>query len=207
MRPALAQERTPDLTVTLHDVAGAPIGGVTVVVRDESGTRDVARATTDAAGIATFSGLTEGQVRIATIGVLPDGTRLYQPGNDAQGIFLLVDPGPTTLELRSEIDGMIVPDPASMAAREPGVPIATAAVVIPTAPIATRSSIVQDAVSHLQAPGQADTVAPAFALDSDATMNGRNPQSPPLWLGVLLLLLIIGVGIVIVILQRRWRAM
>ena len=200
---AFAQGHTPDLTVTLHNIDNAPLAGVTVIVRDGSGTHDLAQAATDAQGVASFSGMTESQVRIAIVGALPNGTRLYQVGNDASGISLLLDPPPTRLDLRSESNGMVVPDPATMAALEPGVPVATSGAVIPTAPIASRIPLAQTA-PPLSAPPPAaappaTAVAPAALADADAPES----RSEQLWFGLLLLALLLGAGIGIVVVQRR----
>src|SRR6266508_4399226 len=46
----------PDLIVRLRDVNGVGIAGVTVIVRDETGGRELARARTDAQGIASLKG-------------------------------------------------------------------------------------------------------------------------------------------------------
>src|SRR6266542_2725281 len=128
----------PDLIVRLRDVNGVGIAGVTVIVRDETGGRELARARTDAQGIASFAGLTENAVRVAVEGALPSGTRLYQLGNDVQGIALLLSEPPTHLDLRSEADGMVIPDSATMIAPDTGVPANAggSVAVLPTAPVA-----------------------------------------------------------------------
>lgn len=188
---ALAQP--PDLIVTLHDIANVPLAGVTVIVRDSGASHTLAQAATDAHGAATFANLMESQVRVAVVGTLPNGTTLYQPGNDAAGISLLLDPLPTTLALRSAADGMIVPDPAAMA-REPGVPIATNVAAIPTARVASPVPIAQ-------------AIAPSPAaipqVAADAITEGAGLASGQIWFGVVLLALLIGAGIGIVLVQRR----
>ena len=191
---ALAQTQPPDLTVTLHDVVGAPLAGVTVIVRDAGASHTLAQAATDASGIATFANLMDSQVRVAITGTLPNGTKLYQPGNDAAGISLLLNPLPFTLALRSAADGMIVPDPAAMA-REPGVPISTNVAAIPTARVASPVPIVQAVAPPLAAAG-----APALAATVDVSTSRSSGQ---IWFGVAALILLIGVGIGIVVLQRR----
>jgi len=191
---ARAQTQPPDLTVTLHDVVGVPLAGVTVIVRDAGASHTLAQAATDANGAATFANLMESQVRVAVVGTLPNGTKLYQPGNDAAGISLLLDPLPATLELRSAADGMIVPDPAAMA-RERGIPIATEVVVIPTAPVAPT-------VSVAQAIAPPPAAAPQVA--ADAITEGAGLASGQIWFGVVLLALLIGAGIGIVVVQRRF---
>jgi hypothetical protein len=191
---ALAQPQPPDLTVTLHDVVGAPVAGVTVVVRDAGASHTLAQAATDTNGVATFANLMESQVRVAITGTLSNGTKLYQPGNDAAGINLLQGTLPFTLALRSAADGMIVPDPAAMA-REPGVLIATNVPVIPTAPIAPTVSVAQAV-----APPPATAGAPAIAAMADERVGGSSGQ---IWLGVAALTLLVGAGVGIVVVQRR----
>ena len=192
-----AQTQSPDLTVTLHDVAGAPLAGATVIVRDAGGSQTLAQAATDTNGSATFTHLMESQVRIAIVGTLPNGTRLYQPGNDAAGISFLLNPLPATLLLRSAPDGMIVPDPATMA-RERGVPVASGVTAIPTAPIAPTVSVAQ----AVDQPSVA--VAPAAgAPASPSTMEASGLASAQLWFGVGALILLIGAGIGIIVVQRR----
>lgn len=190
---ALAQPQPPDLTVTLHDVANAPVAGVTVIVRDSSGSHTLAQAATDANGDATFANLMESQVRVVIVGTLPNGTKLYQPGNDAAGISLLLNPLPFTLALRSAADGMIVPDPAAMA-REPGIPIATEVAVIPTAPVASTVSVTQAVAPP---PAAAPQVAAGAATEGAGLARGQT------WFGVVLLALLIGAGVGIVVIQRR----
>src|SRR5262245_60141304 len=171
---ALAQTQPPDLTVTLHDVVGTPLPGVIVIVRDASGSQTLAQAATDPNGAASFAHLMESQVRVAILGTLPNGTKLYQPGNDAAGISLLLNPLPFTLALRSAADGMIVPDPAAMA-REPGVPIATQVAVIPTAPIASPMLVAQAAAPP---PAAAPQVAAHAATESSGLVSGQ------IWFGI-----------------------
>lgn len=191
---ARAQPQSPDLTVTLHDVAGAPLAGVTVIVRDAGGSQTLAQATTDANGVATFAHLMESQVRVAVAGTLPNGTKLYQPGNDATGISFTLNPLPATLALRGAADGMIVPDPAAMA-REIGVPIATSVAAIPTAPIAPTVSVAQ-AVAPLP------IAAPALTSSATADVPSSG-NSGSIWFGVATFILLISAGIGIVVVQRR----
>lgn len=179
---AFAQDPPPDLIVVLHDVQGAPIAGATVIVRDGSGTRELARTTSDARGVASFTQLAERQVRVAVAGTLPNGARLYQPGADAPGIALLLDSSPAALDLRSERDGMVRPDPATMAALEQGVPVATQAAPVPRAPIAPEWI------------GRAPLAPMAKPAE-----RGQGP----LWLGVGALITLVGAGIGIVMMQRR----
>jgi len=196
---AFGQTRPPDLTVTLHDVVGTPLPGVIVIVRDASGSQALAQAATDANGSVSFTHLMESQVRVTVVGTLPNGTKLYQPGNDAAGISLLLGTLPYTLALRSAADGMIVPDPAAIA-REPGVPVAANVAVIPTAPVASTDTVGQ-------APSPPVTAAPAIAVGASATTADPDVSaigsSGQFWLGLAVLILLIGAGIGILVVQRR----
>jgi hypothetical protein len=88
----------------------------------------LAQGATDAQGQAQFAGLINNQVRVVVAGVLPNGARLVQPGQDAHGIAVLLGPPPAHLELRVTADGMVIPDPASMLEPVPsGTPSATVA--------------------------------------------------------------------------------
>ena len=196
---ARAQPQPPDLIVTLRDVANAPLAGVTVTVRDSGGSHTLAQAATDVHGAATFANLMESQVRVAITGTLPNGTKLYQPGNDATGISLLLDPLPANLALRSAADGMIVPDPAAMA-REPGVPIATEVAVIPTAPVASPMLVAQAAAPPPPAVRRSPSGAPEIAVTADERADGSSGQ---IWFGVAALTLLVGAGVGIVVVQRR----
>jgi hypothetical protein len=196
---AWAQTQPPDLIVTLHDVVGAPLAGVTVIIRDAGASHTLAQAVTDTKGAATFANLMESQVRVVVVGTLPNGTKLYQPGNDAAGISLLRSTLPFTLALRSAADGMIVPDPATMA-REPGVPIATNVPVIPTAPVAPTVSIAQAVAPPPAAAPRAVTGAQEIAATANERAGGSSGQ---IWFGVAALTLLISAGIGIVVVQRR----
>ena len=196
---ARVQRQPPALTVALRDVHGAPIVGITVIVRDGSGTHELARATTDGQGVVSFSRLRERQVRIAIAGTLLNGTKLYQPGNDAQGIALLLDPPPTVLDLRSEADGMVVPDPATMTALEPGVPVATGMSVVSTAPIATPIPIAPAAPS-LSVAALDSGAAPVVPSDRGVPAEGGREH---VWLGIGLVVVLVGVAIEIIVVQRR----
>jgi hypothetical protein len=199
---AHAQIDPPMLTVSLHDLANAPIVGATVIVRDASGTSELARAATDTHGIATFAALTQDQVRVAVTGALPDGTRLYQVGADATGILLLLASRSTTLDLRSERDGLVLPDPATMISRDLGVPIATRAIDIPAAPMATpiRVSQVQPKTPPSRGADQAGVGTDAVSEDRDGS-----DAALPVWFGLFVLAILVGAGIGIVLLFARWR--
>jgi hypothetical protein len=126
-----AQDSThtiPDLIVTVRDVRGAPLAGITVQIRAGADTPALAQVHTDAQGQAMFANITVSQVRVRVIGTLASGAPLYQPGADAPGVALFLGPPPTTLDLRVDSDGMVLPDPVTMI--DPlayGPPIATPA--------------------------------------------------------------------------------
>src|SRR5437868_15469060 len=101
---AFAQS-SPDLTVTLKDITNAPLAGATVIIRDGSGSRDLARATTDAQGKAIFSSLMETDIRVVIQGQLPNGTKFFQPGNDAKGIAMFLSAGANRMTLLAHTDG------------------------------------------------------------------------------------------------------
>ena len=83
-----AQSGSPDLIVTVRDVAGSPLPGLRVQLHAEVGGPALADTITDALGQATFSGVTVAQVRVVVSGPLPDGTPLIHPDRDAAGIVL-----------------------------------------------------------------------------------------------------------------------
>jgi hypothetical protein len=194
---AQAQE-PPDLIVELRDVNGAGIVGVTVIVRDDSSDRELARARTDAQGIASFAGLTENAVRVAVEGALPGGTRLYLLGNDAEGIALLLSEPPARLNLRSEPDGRVIPDPATMIAPDTGVPKNADASVaaLPTAPLALPARLAA------ATPAMIPNTGPAGGATSETPIATTKTS---LWPGVLLLATLCAAIVAAVMLHLRWR--
>ncbi|HEU4325398.1 MAG TPA: hypothetical protein VFS21_19800 [Roseiflexaceae bacterium] len=70
---------------------------------------------------------------MAISGQLLSGAPLSLPGQDAGGILLRIGDAPARLDLRAEEDGMVLPDPLTMWAREPGPPVATEAAATPAA--------------------------------------------------------------------------
>lgn len=126
-----------ELRVTLRDVGGRGLAGITIMVRDETG-QDLARMVSDSSGAARFADL-PAIVRVAVDGQARGGPRLFQLGDDAQGIRIMLDKGDelTTLDLRVERDGLVLPDPATMLTLEEGGPVAPDAFLIPTALLAT----------------------------------------------------------------------
>ncbi len=188
----------PDLIVQLRDVNGVGIAGVTVILRNETGGRELARARTDAQGIASFAGLTENAVRVAVEGALPSGKRLYQLGNDAQGIALLLSEPPTHLDLRSEADGMVIPDSATMIAPDIGAR-ANAGASVAVRPTA---SLTRPATLAPITPAMIPTTASASGATSNAPIATAKTS---LWPGVLLLAGLCAAIVAVVILQLRWR--
>ena len=112
---AAAQERIT-LVVSLRDVAGAGIPQARVIVRDSEGVKELAQVTTDSDGQAIVLDLPNRALRIAVVGSLLDGTPLHQTGQDALGVLLFPDGATTRLDLRSERDGAVIPDPVTMIA-------------------------------------------------------------------------------------------
>jgi hypothetical protein len=114
---------TPDLIVTVRDVSGAPLPGLTVQLHATSDTPVLSAARTDAQGQASFGNISVSQVRVRVSGTLPTGVQLAQPGEDAQGIAVFLGPPPTTLDLRVDADGMVLPDPLTIIDPVPNGPL------------------------------------------------------------------------------------
>lgn len=186
---ALAQDTPPALIVTLRDGTGAGVPGIAVVVTDRSGTTILARGTTESDGRIRFGPLPTTEVRVRVDGRLSDGTTLTLPGQDAAGFALTLGPPSVSLELRSEPDGTVRPDPASLTL-EPGVApdlVLTpfTAVTIPTILPAT----------------PAESTDPAILADVPDT-----PASPALpWFGLLLLAILLLALVGVLLLQRHGR--
>lgn len=202
---AFAQD-SPDLTVTLKDITNAPLAGALVIIRDGSGSHDLARATTDAQGKAIFSGLMETDIRVVIQGQLPNGAKFFQPGNDAKGIAMFLSSGTNRMNLLADTDGMIAPDPLTMSALEPGIPVAPAAeTIFPTAPLAQSSPTVTAIAAVPWSTLQPRLGAAGVAAAPAAEENAPAPNLISIWLGLALLALLICAGIGIIALQRRWR--
>jgi hypothetical protein len=203
--PAFAQD-APNLIVTLKDINNAPLMGAAVIVRDSSGSRDIARATTDAQGVATFSTLMETDIRVAVEGQLPNGAKYFQPGNDARGIAMFLSAGTNRMNLLADTDGMIAPDPLTMSALESGIPIATeTGATFPTAPVAQPrvTATARDAVTLPTVQARLNVVGAAAAPAAGEIAPATSPIM--IWLGVTLLILMIGAGVGIIVAHRRWR--
>ncbi|MFV9505964.1 MAG: hypothetical protein AB4911_15540 [Oscillochloridaceae bacterium umkhey_bin13] len=119
-RPQLvwAQDLPPDLVVWVRDAAGHGLAELTILVRDASGSQELARTHTDAAGRATLAAIEAHQVRVVVQGHVA-GRPLVQLGQDAAGVWLTLSPRPAQLDLRVEADGVVLPDPATMLALDP----------------------------------------------------------------------------------------
>jgi len=182
---AYAGETGHTLTVTLRDVRGDGIAGATITVRDSAGTTDLAHTTTDAQGVATLPSLTADVVRVAVRGTLADSTPLSQRGQDARGIWLLLDTPLVQLDLRSERNGDILPDPTTMISADAPIPATPPAVtVVPiSAAIAPTDSV------H----GGVPTAIPFVALPADvpAIRPSRIGQGM-IMIGTLILLILVG---------------
>jgi hypothetical protein len=198
--PTLAQRPEPALTVRLRDVQEAGVAGATVQVTDASGSVTLGRAVTDATGTAAFGPLPATDVRVLVQGRLADGTPLAQPGADAQGIAVSLGAPALRLELRSETDGTVVPDPTLSLTLEPGIPFdewaAFDPALVPPAPpepadgASTVIAIPAVPTSSLATPEQYATDAPV----------AESPTAAPAWFGFLLLgVLLLTLGTIIVL--------
>lgn len=213
--PARAQDAPPALIVRLRDVAGAGVAGVTVIVTDQSGATVLGRATTDATGGAAFGPLRVGDVRVRVEGRLADGTLLVQPGADAHGIAVILGGPSVTLELRSETDGTVLPDPEAELTLEPGVaapritvdpaqvpsaspasaPMEPTVAAFPTAPLANTVA----AVPPARPASSPDSTPHAEPQASSATAPAEAPAAPR-WLG-LVLLAVLGLALAIMVFE------
>ena len=113
---SFAQE-SPDLVVSLRDAQGHALAA-SVTVRASAGGPVLARAATDAQGIAVIRSLAVSEVRVLVEGRLPGGLALRQLGDDAAGLHVWLQAGATRLDLRAEPDGVVLPDPATMVVPE-----------------------------------------------------------------------------------------
>lgn len=198
-RPASAQDAPPALVVRLRDVTGTGVAGAAVIVTDDSGATVLARATSDAEGAVRFGPLPVTEVRVVVHGRLADGTLLFQPGADAQGIAVVLGAPVVTLELRSEADGTVLPDPEAELTLELGVeapritvepaqvppaPPASAALAatvaaFPTAPLASTVTAFPTA--------QPESAAATTWETEPQVSSPTEPPTTPRWMGLLLL--------------------
>jgi hypothetical protein len=180
---ACAQDSTPtipDLIVTVRDVRGAPLAGLTVQIRAGADTPALAQVHTDTQGQAVFATIGVSQVRVRVLGTLVSGIPLYQPGADAQGVALFLGPPPTTLDLRVDSDGMVLPDPVTMIDPVPHGPV-----IATPAPGPDGNGRMVFPTSATEAARPASTVA-AFATTLPVTSTAPAslaPMAPPLEAG------------------------
>lgn len=189
--PTVAAAQAYSLRVSLHDVDAHGLAGIVVIVRGEDG-EELTRALTSAEGTATFAGLPT-VVRVAIEGQARGGPALFQLGDDAQGVRLdLAQAGETSsLDLRVERDGLVLPDPATMITREEGGPDVGEASPIPTAALATPAPLPT-------APAAGDL--PAVVVGEPAEDRPRSPVWVP-WITVLIV--VVAAGVLRFIQRRR----
>jgi hypothetical protein len=191
-------EPAPLLTLTLRDAAGTPVSGVTVIVRDTSGQRELSRAITDADGLARIPTLPVTEVRVLVTGTLPDGTALALPGSDRDGIVIYLTGTPTTrLQWRVQADGMVTPDPLTeiTGATAPLTADTSVAADTPAVPEASPVVPVEPPVPVAQAPVGAAGQPPA-----PASPEGTLPWGGYVVIGVL----VIGIGVLVLLQRRGW---
>ncbi len=104
----------PDLIVTVRDANDRLLAGLTVQIRAGADTPVLSEARTNVQGQAVFATISVSQVRVRVTGTLASGVPLYQPGADAPGVAVFLGPSPTTLDLRVDSDGIVLPDPMTM---------------------------------------------------------------------------------------------
>lgn len=179
------------LRVTLRDSAGQGVAGVIIVVRDQDG-QELARQVTAADGAASFAELPT-VVRVVVDGQLRGGPRLFQLGDDAQGVRLALDLAatPATLDLRAERDGLVLPDPATMLTLEQGGPIVETTEPFPTAALATPAPLPTPAT------GGADTAVVVVGAPGEA----ERPAAG--WVPLVTVLIIVVAAAVMLLIQRR----
>lgn len=181
-----------DLVVSLLDENDSGVFA-TIIVRDTAGIRDLARTTTDAQGIATIATLPVSEVRVAIDGSLPNGTRLFQRGDDTQGIYLLLNAGSTRLDLRVDPDGAVAPDPRTMVAQEGA---SYDGVALPTAPVA--------APQFASPTGPQPTLPRTSPIPHQlATTAKEQPAKNGFPLGSMALVVVLSLGIAGVLVVRR----
>lgn len=178
----------PTLIVTLRNAQGQGLVGMVVEVRDWSGSATLSRVATDSSGQARFASLPTPNVRVAVAGQHPDGTHLHHTGDDILGIALVLTLPPTTLDLRVEPDGTVIPDPDSMITLDS---VDTNSLQMPTilAPLPT-IGIVPTPPPLIMPP-----IAPLIAHGTAATF----------WPGVLLMLGLALILVLLLLLIGRWR--
>lgn len=199
---ALGQE-APVLLVSLRDTNDKPVAGARVIIRDSAGERDIARRATDAHGVATFAALNESDIRVAIEGQLPNGAKLYQPGNDARGMLVFLRAPTTRVNLLADSDGLVAPDPLTMSALEAGIPVVTAAASL--FPTATASRATPQPTLAALAGRGADVGPAGGTAETEAASAQANPVLSWLVYSLLGLLIGLGIGFLVFQLSRRER--
>lgn len=189
--PALAAAQTDELRITLRDVGGQGIAGVSVIVRSEDGA-ELMRQPTGSDGTISFANL-PAVVRVGVEGQPRGGPRLYQLGDDAQGVRVDLGqaPQPLTLDLRVERDGLVLPDPATMLTLEEGGPLIAETEPIPTAVLATPAPLPSTS---------ATTPHVAVGVGAPPSQESRRAGWAPL---ITLLVIALAAGVMLLIQRRR----
>jgi hypothetical protein len=125
---------------------------------------------------------------VRVFGTLASGAQLYQIGADAPGVAVFLGPPPTTLDLRVDSDGMVLPDPATMIDPVPYGPVnvtpapgpdGNGRVVFPTS--ATYSTSVAPTVAASASPSSMTSTLPAgptpVAPSPEASAESSAPAS------------------------------
>lgn len=128
---SMLPEAPPAVIVTLRDAQGAPLAGVAVLAYDRGGAVLFARAMTDDTGVASFSMLPVGDIRVLVRG-RAGGVELHHVGDDTMGVLVILGAPPTRLDLIVDAEGAVRPDPATMIAPERDIPLVPSAAAIPT---------------------------------------------------------------------------
>ncbi len=171
------------------------MSGVTVIVRDTSGQRELSRATTDEQGLASITILPVNAVRVLVQGALLDGTALVLAGSDRDGIVIYLTGTPTTrLQWRVQADGMVTPDPMTE------ITGATAPLTAVTPAAATPVVPVEPPIAVGQAPAPAAGPPPAPASPAPSSPDGALPWGGYVVIGVL----VIGIGALVLLQRRGW---
>lgn len=183
------------LHVSIRDAGDQALAGLTVIVRSEDG-QELARQSSDREGMASFADL-PAVVRVAVEGQARGGPRLYQLGDDALGVRL--DLGLAhdleRLDLRVEHDGLVLPDPATMIAREAGGSSSDTAQPMPTAVLAT--PVLATPALRLTAP----TGAHASEVRVDPAQDAEQ-QPGDGWVAPVTLLIVVGAACVLRLVQQ-----
>lgn len=106
-----------EVQVHLADRQGAPVPGITVMLRDESGQNTIAKDVTDAQGEANFPDLSQTSVRLSVSGAAPSGVSVtlgQVSFIDDDAILVRTDIGGPLVALVMDTDGSIYIDPSTL---------------------------------------------------------------------------------------------